>query len=211
MPRTSSYLKRNTENLSGSASTFASAVVTCGVSERHPVGICKPSSYSLPVLSHVVFFLTPLYALKLKCHYVTLSIYFQPVHSLLYISPFFLLFLEVSLVLHFILWLTPLSTWNLLSLVCCNTWWLTYNLFKWCLCTSKNYFQLNTFVKFITICMLSNFPDLETIWDFNLDQSSTFSSSSLLTLNICFTCFSTKNLPLNTTWQKLSVELVDRS
>jgi hypothetical protein len=103
MPLTSSYLKHNTENLSGSASTFVSGVVICGVSEWHPMGICKPSSYSLPVLSHVVLFLTPLYAAKLKSCSVTLFIYFQPVYSLLYISAFFLLFLEVSLVLHFIL------------------------------------------------------------------------------------------------------------
>jgi len=162
MPLTSSYLKHNRENLSGSASTFVSAVVTCGVSEWHPMGICKPSSYSLPVLSHVILFLTSLYAAKLKCHSVTLSIYFQPVQSLLHISAFFCLFLEVSLVLHFILRLTPLWTCNLFSLVCCKTYWLTYNFFKWHLCTSKNYFQLNTFVKFITICTLSNFPDSET-------------------------------------------------
>ena len=116
-------------------------------------------------------------------------------HSLLYISAFFLLFLEVSLVLHFILWLEPLWTCNLFSLVCCKTSWLNYNLFKWHLCTSKNYFQLNTFVSFITIHMLSNFQDSEMVWDSNLYQSSTSSSSSLLILNFCFACFSTKKPP----------------
>jgi hypothetical protein len=108
MPLTSSYLKHNKENLSGSASTFVSAVVICGGSEWHPMGICKPSFYSLPVLSHVVLILTSLYAAKLKYRSVTLSIYFQPVQSLLYTSAFLRLFLQVSLVLHFILQLTPL-------------------------------------------------------------------------------------------------------
>ena len=93
MHLTSSYLKYNTENSSGSASTFVSADVICGVSEWNPMGICKPSSYSLPLLSHVVLLLTPLYAAQLKCRSVTLSIYFQPVHSRINISAFFLLFL----------------------------------------------------------------------------------------------------------------------
>jgi hypothetical protein len=66
------------------------------------MGICEPLYNLLPVLSHVVLFLTSLYATKLKCHSFTLSIYFQPVHALLYNDVFFLLFFEVSLVLHFI-------------------------------------------------------------------------------------------------------------
>jgi len=158
---TSSYLILNTKNSFGSASNFVSAVVICVVLDWHPMGICKLSSCSLLVLSHVVLFLTPLHTAKLKCRSVTFSIHFRPVHSLLYNSAFFLLFLEVSLVQNFILRTTPLWTCNLFSFVCCKTYWLTYNLFKWYLCTSKSYFQLNTFVNFITICMLWNFPDSE--------------------------------------------------